>query len=350
MSAAGGQPPAEAAGPRAAPPPGGGALYDEDYYRTYEGGSYDRGGHWTRFFGYIADEVVARWQPASALDAGCARGIFVEELRQRGVEAWGVDVSEYAITSIPEAVRPFCFLGSLAEELPAGLPARFDLVACIEVLEHMDRAEGDRAVARLCAVTDRVLFSSTPDGFREPTHFTCRPAEEWSALFARHGFLRAFDADASFVAPWAVVYERRELTLYQLVLSYDRQHARLQEEVRQLRGEVVALDKKAAQAGDAGLRDEIARLRVELLAAHDRAEGALAEKDSALAHQADERRSVAERTRARTQAEFEARLHQSDVWRIATRVRRMSRGAGRVRRRLGRAIRRRAGRAGGGDR
>jgi len=337
VTAVGGEPSEGAAtlAPSAAPGdvPGDGALYDEDYYRTYEGGSYDRGGHWTRFFGYIANEVVARWKPATALDAGCARGIFVEELRQRDVEAWGVDVSEYAIGSIPEAVRPFCFVGSLAGELPAGLPARFDLVSCIEVVEHMDRAEGDRAVGRMCAVTDRVLFSSTPDGFREPTHFSCRPAEEWSALFARHGFVRAFDVDASFVAPWAVVYERRELTPYQLALEYDRHHARLQEEVRQLRGEVVALDKKAAQVGDAGLRDEIARLRVELLAAHDRAVGAVAEKDSALAHHADENRSVAERTRARTQAEFEARLHQSDVWRLASKMHRVARGVGGLRRR-----------------
>ena len=220
-----------------------GVLYDESYYRTYEGGSYDRGGHWTRFFGYIADEVVARWAPRTSLDAGCALGIFVEELRRRGVDAWGVDVSEYAIAKVPEETRPFCFVGSLAEELPEGMPRRYDLASCIEVLEHMSRADGDRAIGRFCAVTDRVLFSSTPDGYREPIHFTCRAAEEWSAVFARHGFVRAFDADASFVAPWAVVYERRELTPYELVLEYDRQHARLQEEVRQLRAEVVALDK-----------------------------------------------------------------------------------------------------------
>jgi hypothetical protein len=316
------------------PRPHAGPLYDESYYRTYEGGSYDRGGHWTRFFGYIADEVVARWAPATTLDAGCALGIFVEELRGRGVEAWGVDVSEYAIGAVPEEIRPYCFVGSLAEELPDGMPRRYDLVSCIEVLEHLDRDEGNRAVGRLCAVTDRVLFSSTPDGYREPTHFTCRPPEEWSAVFARHGFVRAFDADASFVAPWAVVYERRELTPYQLVLEYDRHHARLQDEVRQLRAEVVELDKKAAQSGDAALHDQVAQLRLELMAARDQAVGALAERDAALARRSDESRQVAERTQARTEAEVEARVHRSDVWRLGSQVHRVVHRAGRIRRLL----------------
>jgi hypothetical protein len=315
-------------------PPRPQRLYDESYYRTYEGGSYDRGGHWTRFFGYIADEVLARWTPATTLDAGCALGVFVEELRRRGVDAWGVDVSEYAIGAVPDEIRPYCFVGSLVEELPEGMPRRYDLVSCIEVVEHLDRADGDRVIARLCALTDRVLFSSTPDGFREPTHFACRPPEEWSAVFARNGFVRAFDADASFVAPWAVVYERRTLTPYQLVLEYDRRLSRLQDEVRQLREEVVELDKKAAQTGDAAMHDEIARLRLELMAARDQAVGALAERDAALARRSDESRQVAERTRARTEAEVEARVYRSDVWRLGSRAHKVTERAGRVRRLL----------------
>ena len=310
-------------------------VYDESYYRGYEGGSYDRGGHWTRFFGYIADEVVARWAPRTTLDAGCALGIFVEELRRRDVDAWGVDVSEYAIGQVPAEIRPFCFVGSLAAELPAGLPRRFDLVSCIEVLEHMDRAEGDKAIGQLCSVTDRILFSSTPDGFGEPTHFTCRTPEDWSAVFARHGFLRAFDADASFVAPWAVVYERRDLTPYELVLEYDRRHARLAEEVRQLRTEVIALDKKAARTGDAALHDEVARLRLELMAARDQAVGSAAEKDAALARRSDESRQAAERAAARSRSEVEHQIHNTGVWKLSNQLHRAARGARKVRRRLG---------------
>jgi hypothetical protein len=299
-------------------------LYDAGYYAHYEGGSYDRGGHWTRFFGYIADEVVARWNPARTLDAGCALGVFVEELRRRGVDAWGVDVSEYAISEVPDDIKPYCHQASLASPLPDALPERFDLVSCIEVVEHMEPGEGQRAIEQLCRITDRVLFSSTPDGFAEPTHFTVRPAEEWSAIFARHGFVRDFGAEATFLAPWAVVYVRREMTPYQLVLEYDRQYSRVLEERRQLRQHINELDRALngmkteepqAYAGDPG--DEVARLRVELMAARDALAGAEAVRRAEGIRSADERRAAEERAYDRARADLVGRLRPSRPGRAA---------------------------------
>jgi hypothetical protein len=134
-----------------------------------------------------------------------------------------------------------------------------------------------------------------------------------------------------------VVYERRELTPYQLVLEYDKPYARLLAEVRELRAAVIELDKKAAQSGDAALHERIATLRLELMAARDQAVGALAERDAALARRSDESRQVAERTRARTEAEVEARVHRSDVWRMGSQLNRVVKRAGRVRRALRRS-------------
>ena len=309
-------------------------LYDEGYYRNYEGGSYERGGHWTRFFGYIADEVVARWNPEVTLDAGCALGVFVEELRRRGVQAWGVDLSTHAIESVPAEVSPYCKQGSLADELPGGLPERFDLVSCIEVLEHMDRAEGDRAIARMCAVTDRVLFSSTPDGYAEPTHFGCRAPEEWSAVFARHGFYREIDTDASFLAPWAVVYSRRELTTFQAVLEFDRQIARLKAENLELRRKVIEQDKNldAAQAVDADER--VAQLREDLLEARDQAVAALAERARVGAHIHEFERQAEERARAVDFAHVDRAVRRSLDWRVGNAVLKPARAARRVADRL----------------
>lgn len=314
-------------------------LYDAGYYRNYEGGTYDRGGHWTRFFGYIADEVVARWNPKVTLDAGCALGVFVEELRKRDVQAWGTDVSEYAISAMPEAIREYCRQGSLAEELHPDLPRHYDLVTCIEVLEHMERADADKAIGLLCSVSDRILFSSTPDGYAEPTHLACRPAEEWSAVFARHGFFRDFDADASFVAPWAVVYSRDELTAGQLAQRYDRAYSRLAEENRQLRAKVIELDKQTAATGDAALTEEIGRLRTELLAARDELAGAVAVRNATGGHVRDAKRQVEERTRARTVDEVEERMRQTTTWRIGAAVLRPAALARRAAGKAGRRIR-----------
>jgi 2-polyprenyl-3-methyl-5-hydroxy-6-metoxy-1,4-benzoquinol methylase len=68
--------------------------YDATYYRVGCGVPYERNEHWLTFFGKIADAIVREINPGSVLDAGCAMGFLVEALRQRGVEAYGVDISD----------------------------------------------------------------------------------------------------------------------------------------------------------------------------------------------------------------------------------------------------------------
>ena len=70
---------------------------------------------WLEFFGGIAEQIVARSRPSTVLDAGCAMGMVVEALRDRGVEAFGVDLSEYAIENVRPDVRPFCRVGSILD-------------------------------------------------------------------------------------------------------------------------------------------------------------------------------------------------------------------------------------------
>src|SRR5256885_3044754 len=81
------------------------AAYGADYYRHYWGaeGPYERNDTWMAFFGHVAKRVAEELQPSSVLDAGCAMGLLVEELRKRGIDAWGVDISEYAIAQVDES-------------------------------------------------------------------------------------------------------------------------------------------------------------------------------------------------------------------------------------------------------
>src|SRR5437764_14315262 len=78
-------------------------LYGEEYYRSYCGSvPYSRSElpHWAAFFGTIAEELIRALQPKRVLDAGCALGFLVEAFWDRGVEAWGMDVSSYAISEV----------------------------------------------------------------------------------------------------------------------------------------------------------------------------------------------------------------------------------------------------------
>jgi glycosyltransferase involved in cell wall biosynthesis/SAM-dependent methyltransferase len=181
------------------------ATYDAEYFSSHCGLPYQRGGHgWEQFFGGIADRLVAELDPSSVLDAGCAIGFLVEALRERGVDATGIDVSEYAISDAPDELKPYLQVASVADELSR----RYDLITCIEVLEHLDAEQGEEAIANFARHTDVVLFSSSPDDHEEPTHVNVQPPGYWASLFARHGFFRDFGFDASFVTPQAMLMRR----------------------------------------------------------------------------------------------------------------------------------------------
>jgi SAM-dependent methyltransferase len=132
---------------------------------------YERSHHWLTFFATIADEIVRAFRPASVLDAGCAMGLLVEALWDRGVRAEGIDISNYAIANVRPDMRALFRAASLTDPIEGS----FDLVTCIEVLEHLERADAEAAIANLCSVTQTVLFSSTPSDFSELTHVNVCP-------------------------------------------------------------------------------------------------------------------------------------------------------------------------------
>jgi SAM-dependent methyltransferase len=200
------------------PPAVGDASFDEYYYAHCCGDPYERSEPLLRFFGGIADRLVADIAPKTVLDAGCAIGLLVEALRQRGVDATGIDLSSYAIGRVDEGLRAYCRQGSIADEFPQ----RYDLIVSIEVLEHMPAREAEAAIANFCRHTDDVVFSSSPLDYKEPTHVNVHPPEYWASEFARHGFYRDVDFDASYITPWAVRFRRSAEPLHRIVRSYER--------------------------------------------------------------------------------------------------------------------------------
>jgi O-antigen biosynthesis protein len=182
-------------------------LYGEDYYKQRFGPiPYARNEHWLNFFGGIAQNLIDTIRPKSVYDAGCAWGFLVEAFRDRGVEARGCDISAFAIDQVRDDIRPYCSVASLSQPIPAG---PYDLVTCIEVLEHMEEWEALQAVEEIVKVTGTVLFSSTPNDFTEPTHINVQPLMYWLEVFAKTGFYPDPLFDAGFIAPHAFLLRRR---------------------------------------------------------------------------------------------------------------------------------------------
>jgi SAM-dependent methyltransferase len=193
-------------------------IYGQYYFQHGCGEPYERSPVWLSLFSGFADQIVGRIGPRRVLDVGCAIGLLVEALRTRGVEAFGVDISTYAIAQVPNSLKAFCWVGSATDPLPA----RYDLIVCIEVLEHLSPAQGDLAIQNFCQSSDDILFSSSPLDYREATHMNVQPPEYWAERFAQHGFRRDVDFEASFLTPWATRFRRSSEPLPRVVRDYER--------------------------------------------------------------------------------------------------------------------------------
>lgn len=200
-------------------------LFNEEYYKNCCGSLAYTDSHFMKFFEMIADRIVEDIHPKTVLDAGCAMGYLVAALRDRGVEAWGVDISDYAISNVRDDIKPYCLVGSLTEELPSALPTKFDLVTTIEVIEHMHEEEGKRAIKKLCSLTDKIIFSSSADDYDEYTHYNVQQREYWANIFLENGFYDNLGYRPQYITPWCICFEKG-LDLNRQIRDYEH-HIRI---------------------------------------------------------------------------------------------------------------------------
>lgn len=134
----------------------------------------------------------------SILDYGCAKGFLVKALRMLGRDAFGCDVSRYAVCTAEEYARPYVRL-VVEDKIP--FPGRFYLCVAKDVFEHLDESELDILLPILKARCKR-LFVVVPigDGDRfivpeynyDSTHKIAQTVEWWATLFNRHKFEEIF--------------------------------------------------------------------------------------------------------------------------------------------------------------
>ncbi len=101
----------------------------------------------------------------SALDIGCGGGILAEAMARRGARVTGIDLSEKALKvaqlHLLESKIAVAYEAISAEDLAARSPGAYDVVTCMELLEHVpDPASLVRACARLARPGGHVFFST----------------------------------------------------------------------------------------------------------------------------------------------------------------------------------------------
>lgn len=100
-----------------------------------------------------------------ALDVGCGGGILAEALAGRGATVTGIDLAEEVLDAarahLAESPHKIDYRAIAAETLAAETPGTFDLVCCLEMLEHVPEPESVvAACAKLVKPGGTVVFST----------------------------------------------------------------------------------------------------------------------------------------------------------------------------------------------
>lgn len=220
-----------------------GSRYDDDaHLGGYDDCNWDND-QWRGFYQLVADRIVAIAGRGRMLDVGCAKGLLVQALREKGADACGFDISKQAVEAAHEDVREHLWVASATDPIEG----RYDLVSMIEMIEHVGPQDAQAVIDRVTEVTDRVLFSSSPADHAEPTPVSTKPTAAWAAWFAERGFHRRTDVDLAFLSPGAVLFERADRSVRDVVQAYEAHLASLHAEVFEKRSALLAAHRNISE-------------------------------------------------------------------------------------------------------
>ena len=141
-------------------------MYDKDYYeRGVESGkSLYSNYRWIPELTIpMCSELISQLkikETDSVLDFGCAKGYLVKALRLLHRDAYGVDVSDYAINQCKEGVRDYTQLVEPRGPYPVLCnQERYDWVIAKDVLEHVCYDDINMVLSQLSIVSNNVFIA-----------------------------------------------------------------------------------------------------------------------------------------------------------------------------------------------
>ena len=173
-------------------------TYDEDYFEN--GVIFQKSGYQNfRWIPELTIPMCARLSEKLAikdedtiLDFGCAKGYVVKGFRLIGKQAWGFDVSNYAINNCDRDVAQY-----VSTELTLQNNIKYDWIIAKDVLEHISYNEIDNLLNKIYNSCNK-LFCCLPLGINDKyviesyeldiTHVIRKPLDWWGNKFKDNGF------------------------------------------------------------------------------------------------------------------------------------------------------------------
>lgn len=169
-------------------------IYDRDYFEngvaTKKSNYIDYS--WSRLGSYFqrtAQHITDKFSPEKSLDIGCAKGYLVKGLVDSGIDAFGIDPSEYALAESHSDIKDRLTKG-IAQSIP--FPDNsFDIVTYFDVLEHIPERDVPKVLQEMLRVTKKwvVLRVVTRElhGDIDAYHEFIRGKDWWHKQVAKAG-------------------------------------------------------------------------------------------------------------------------------------------------------------------
>jgi 2-polyprenyl-3-methyl-5-hydroxy-6-metoxy-1,4-benzoquinol methylase len=128
--------------------------------------------------------VLDRFKPASVLDFGCGTGKSLRYFIMQGLEAWGVEGSDKAISLSADRKQ----ITRHNFERPLDLRRTFDLLWCFEVVEHIRPEKVDVLLDSMVRHSSLIVISAARPGQGGDGHFNEQPPEYWIHRMKARGY------------------------------------------------------------------------------------------------------------------------------------------------------------------
>lgn len=139
------------------------------------------------FYGDLGRWAAQRWNLVGkkVLDLGCAKGFVVEGLRNAGVDAYGLDVSEYAVNAADPTVRPYLTIGDARTALANYKNLEFDVLFSRWFLDCMPDEDLPALITQMNRVARQQVHCVFPDVL--PNYYNCKLPDVWKTYGFKKG-------------------------------------------------------------------------------------------------------------------------------------------------------------------
>jgi 2-polyprenyl-3-methyl-5-hydroxy-6-metoxy-1,4-benzoquinol methylase len=113
------------------------------------------------WLGIRIGSIIKEVAPTTLLDAGC--GLCTPTRGLNVPITIAVDIYREYLYKVTDCAVPICYDVRKVKEL--FLPKYFDVVVCIDVIEHLERSEGLKLRVDLEELCKKIILFYTPNGF-----------------------------------------------------------------------------------------------------------------------------------------------------------------------------------------